>query len=67
MNEKSISLVYEDTKKAVAQAIADSKLPPVVCRDIIKNLLLTLEDLTLQQYNLDLAAYEKNMEENIEE
>lgn len=59
MNEKPISLVYEDTKRTIAQAVADSKLPPVVCRDIIKDLLRTLEDLTIQQYNLDLAAYEK--------
>ncbi len=63
MNEKPISLVYEDTKKVIAQAIADSKLPPVVCRDIIGNLLRTLDELVIQQYNLDLADYEKNKEE----
>lgn len=55
--EKPISIVYEDTKREVAEIFNKSGLPPFIIQGVLKDFLSEVTMLAKQQYEIDLKKY----------
>lgn len=55
--DKPISVIYEDTKKEVAEVFNKSGLPPFITQGILKDFLSEVSMLAKQQYEMDLKKY----------
>ena len=61
---KPISVVYEETKTAVADILNNSKLPPFIIQNILKDFLTEVTMLAKQQYEHDLKEYNESKSES---
>lgn len=61
---KPISVVHEETKQAVANILNDSKLPPFIIQNILKDFLTEVTMLAKQQYEQDLKQYNESLTES---
>ena len=61
---KPISVVYEETKTAVADILNNSKLPPFIIQNILKDFLTEVTILAKQQYEQDLKQYNESLTES---
>lgn len=61
---KPISVVHEETKQAVASILNESKLPPFIIQNILKDFLTEVTMLAKQQYEQDLKQYNESLTES---
>lgn len=62
--DKPISVVYEETKQEVANIFNNSKLPPFIIQNILKDFLTEVSVLVKQQYEHDLKEYNESKSES---
>ena len=59
---KPISLIIEDARQTIVQAINSTDLPPVLLESIIKDIYNEIRQLELEQYKSDKAEYERSLQ-----
>jgi hypothetical protein len=59
--EKPITMIMEDTKDAIISTINNSKLPAFILENIIKDIYMEINQMTIQQAKLDKEKYEEAM------
>ncbi len=61
--DKPVTIIREELRQAITQAVNDSNLPAFVVADMFEKFLAELKQLERQQYQSDLEAYNQSQEE----
>lgn len=64
--EKPLSLIIEEFKTSVENAIKDSQLSPVILEMIFKDMYRNVSELSRQYQQRDLIQYNKSLEQESE-
>ena len=64
--EKPLSLVIEETRQAIADAVNNSHLPPALLAYIVKDVYAELRQVEAEQYQRDKISYEISLKEAME-
>lgn len=61
---KPLTIIHEDFKQNLATLINNSGLPAFVIEPVLQNYLSEIRSIMQQQYNADIAEYEKQLQQN---
>ena len=64
--EKPLSLIIEETRQAIADAVNNSHLPPTLLAYIVKDVYTELRQVEAEQYKRDKVSYEISLKEAME-
>lgn len=62
--DKPFSVLYEEFRQGLASLINNSSLPSFVVESVLQNYLNEVHEIAKNQYQVDKARYEKEIEEN---
>lgn len=65
--DKPFSMLYEEFRMNIANAINNSGLPPAVLESVLQNYLTEINNIARNQYKTDKSQYEKLLFKDEEE
>ena len=60
--DKPLSLVIEDAKELIVNAVNDTNLPAVLLEPILKDIYNEIQQLKINQYMSDKSEYERSLQ-----
>ena len=61
--DKPLSLIIEETRQAIADAVNNSHLPPTLLAYIVKDVYTELRQVEAEQYKRDKVSYEISLKD----
>lgn len=66
MGNKPVTMIIEETKNTIVNAVNNSQLPAFILETIIKDIYIEINQMAIQQANLEKQKYEEELKHDEE-
>ena len=61
MGNKPVTMIIDETKNTIVNAVNNSQLPAFILETIIKDIYIEINQMAIQQANLEKQKYEEEL------